>query len=131
VDKQYFLSGVFLYHIALETSFRHTHTLFRLGKQKTKTTYSKNASSFWPSSNHFLFVCLFDCLLEFLQPEHTNVCFWYIPQSLRGVPDSPERREKLHRVRMRSFCLRCTTAAVWLAGRAILVPPSCSQRGRT
>ncbi|KAI4575247.1 hypothetical protein MJG53_020449, partial [Ovis ammon polii x Ovis aries] len=32
------------------------------------------------------------------EPEHTNVCFWYIPQSLRGVPDSPERREKLHRV---------------------------------
>ncbi|KFO22491.1 Glutamate decarboxylase 1 [Fukomys damarensis] len=32
------------------------------------------------------------------EPEHTNVCFWYIPQSLRGVPDSLERREKLHRV---------------------------------
>ncbi|KAM4870456.1 glutamate decarboxylase 1 isoform X2 [Urocitellus parryii] len=32
------------------------------------------------------------------EPEHTNVCFWYIPQSLRGVPDSPERQEKLHRV---------------------------------
>ncbi|XP_007534594.1 glutamate decarboxylase 1 [Erinaceus europaeus] len=32
------------------------------------------------------------------EPEHTNICFWYIPQSLRGVPDSPERREKLHRV---------------------------------
>jgi len=32
------------------------------------------------------------------EPEHTNVCFWYIPQSLRGIPDSPERREKLHRV---------------------------------
>uniref|UniRef100_A0A2I3MI44 Glutamate decarboxylase 1 n=1 Tax=Papio anubis TaxID=9555 RepID=A0A2I3MI44_PAPAN len=32
------------------------------------------------------------------EPEHTNVCFWYIPQSLRGVPDSPQRREKLHKV---------------------------------
>ncbi|KAM7104139.1 glutamate decarboxylase 1 isoform 3-T3 [Molossus nigricans] len=32
------------------------------------------------------------------EPEHTNVCFWYIPQSLRGMPDGPERREKLHRV---------------------------------
>ncbi|XP_007106450.1 glutamate decarboxylase 1 isoform X1 [Physeter macrocephalus] len=32
------------------------------------------------------------------EPEHTNVCFWYIPQSLRGVLDSPERREKLHKV---------------------------------
>uniref|UniRef100_A0A8C6V969 Glutamate decarboxylase 1 n=1 Tax=Naja naja TaxID=35670 RepID=A0A8C6V969_NAJNA len=32
------------------------------------------------------------------EPEHTNVCFWYIPPSLRGMPDSEERREKLHRV---------------------------------
>ncbi|RMC18560.1 hypothetical protein DUI87_04452 [Hirundo rustica rustica] len=32
------------------------------------------------------------------EPEHTNVCFWYIPPSLRGMPDSDERREKLHRV---------------------------------
>uniref|UniRef100_A0A3Q2XBF0 Glutamate decarboxylase 1 n=1 Tax=Hippocampus comes TaxID=109280 RepID=A0A3Q2XBF0_HIPCM len=31
-------------------------------------------------------------------PQHTNVCFWYIPPSLRGMPDSEERREKLHRV---------------------------------
>uniref|UniRef100_A0A8C6L2I7 Glutamate decarboxylase 1b n=1 Tax=Nothobranchius furzeri TaxID=105023 RepID=A0A8C6L2I7_NOTFU len=31
-------------------------------------------------------------------PQHTNVCFWYIPPSLRGVPDSHERQEKLHRV---------------------------------
>ncbi|EPQ02292.1 Glutamate decarboxylase 1, partial [Myotis brandtii] len=32
------------------------------------------------------------------EPEHTNVCFWYIPQSLRSMPDSPERRERLHKV---------------------------------
>uniref|UniRef100_A0A3B5LKQ5 Glutamate decarboxylase 1b n=1 Tax=Xiphophorus couchianus TaxID=32473 RepID=A0A3B5LKQ5_9TELE len=31
-------------------------------------------------------------------PQHTNVCFWYIPPSLRGMPDSNEWREKLHRV---------------------------------
>uniref|UniRef100_A0A8D0CXX9 Glutamate decarboxylase 1b n=1 Tax=Sander lucioperca TaxID=283035 RepID=A0A8D0CXX9_SANLU len=31
-------------------------------------------------------------------PQHTNVCFWYIPPSLRSMPDSEERREKLHRV---------------------------------
>uniref|UniRef100_A0A8C7XH16 Glutamate decarboxylase 1b n=1 Tax=Oryzias sinensis TaxID=183150 RepID=A0A8C7XH16_9TELE len=31
-------------------------------------------------------------------PQHTNVCFWYIPPSLRGMSDSEERREKLHRV---------------------------------
>nr|XP_033505386.1 glutamate decarboxylase 1-like [Epinephelus lanceolatus] len=32
------------------------------------------------------------------EPQHTNVCFWYIPPSLRGMPDGEERREKLHRV---------------------------------
>uniref|UniRef100_A0A8C5HZS8 Glutamate decarboxylase 1-like n=1 Tax=Gouania willdenowi TaxID=441366 RepID=A0A8C5HZS8_GOUWI len=32
------------------------------------------------------------------EPQHTNVCFWYLPQSLRGMPDGDERREKLHRV---------------------------------
>uniref|UniRef100_A0A7N6BK38 Glutamate decarboxylase 1b n=1 Tax=Anabas testudineus TaxID=64144 RepID=A0A7N6BK38_ANATE len=31
-------------------------------------------------------------------PQHTNVCFWYNPPSLRGMPDGEERREKLHRV---------------------------------
>uniref|UniRef100_A0A4W6C391 Glutamate decarboxylase 1b n=1 Tax=Lates calcarifer TaxID=8187 RepID=A0A4W6C391_LATCA len=31
-------------------------------------------------------------------PQHTNVCFWYIPPSLRGMPHGDERREKLHRV---------------------------------
>uniref|UniRef100_A0A8C4DEX0 Glutamate decarboxylase 1b n=1 Tax=Dicentrarchus labrax TaxID=13489 RepID=A0A8C4DEX0_DICLA len=31
-------------------------------------------------------------------PQHTNVCFWYIPPSLRGMPAGEERREKLHRV---------------------------------
>ncbi|XP_053546057.1 glutamate decarboxylase 1 isoform X1 [Bombina bombina] len=32
------------------------------------------------------------------EPEHTNVCFWYIPPSLRGMPNCEERQEKLHRV---------------------------------
>ncbi|KAG9477307.1 hypothetical protein GDO78_002611 [Eleutherodactylus coqui] len=32
------------------------------------------------------------------EPEHTNVCFWYIPPSLRDVPPSEERQEKLHKV---------------------------------
>lgn len=39
-----------------------------------------------------------------LQPQHTNVCFWFIPPSLRGMPDGDERREKLHRV-SRHLCL--------------------------
>ncbi|CAB1317193.1 unnamed protein product [Coregonus sp. 'balchen'] len=32
-------------------------------------------------------------------PQHTNVCFWYIPPSLRGMEhNSEEYREKLHKV---------------------------------
>uniref|UniRef100_A0A3P8TU13 Glutamate decarboxylase 1 n=1 Tax=Amphiprion percula TaxID=161767 RepID=A0A3P8TU13_AMPPE len=32
------------------------------------------------------------------EPQHTNVCFWYIPLSLRGLSDGEERRERLHKV---------------------------------
>uniref|UniRef100_A0A671YR61 Glutamate decarboxylase 1 n=1 Tax=Sparus aurata TaxID=8175 RepID=A0A671YR61_SPAAU len=32
------------------------------------------------------------------EPQHTNVCFWYLPPSLRGLPDGEERRERLHKV---------------------------------
>ena len=32
------------------------------------------------------------------QPQHTNVCFWYFPPSLRDLPDGEERRERLHKV---------------------------------
>uniref|UniRef100_A0AAQ5ZDR2 Glutamate decarboxylase 1b n=1 Tax=Amphiprion ocellaris TaxID=80972 RepID=A0AAQ5ZDR2_AMPOC len=41
---------------------------------------------------------LIHCVYFCVQPQHTNVCFWYIPPSLRGMPDGDERREKLHRV---------------------------------
>ncbi|KAF3858551.1 hypothetical protein F7725_011752 [Dissostichus mawsoni] len=33
------------------------------------------------------------------EPQHTNVCFWYIPPSLRGMPEGVERREKLHKIK--------------------------------
>uniref|UniRef100_A0A8C6S5E5 Glutamate decarboxylase like 1 n=1 Tax=Neogobius melanostomus TaxID=47308 RepID=A0A8C6S5E5_9GOBI len=39
----------------------------------------------------FFFFCLF-------QPEYANVCFWYIPPSLRSLPDGPELWEKIHKV---------------------------------
>uniref|UniRef100_A0AAR2IV13 Glutamate decarboxylase 1 n=1 Tax=Pygocentrus nattereri TaxID=42514 RepID=A0AAR2IV13_PYGNA len=32
------------------------------------------------------------------EPQHTNVCFWYIPPSMRNMPDGEERRERLHKV---------------------------------
>uniref|UniRef100_A0A4W4EFM0 Glutamate decarboxylase 1b n=1 Tax=Electrophorus electricus TaxID=8005 RepID=A0A4W4EFM0_ELEEL len=32
------------------------------------------------------------------EPQHTNVCFWYIPPSLRNIPDGEEKREQLHKV---------------------------------
>uniref|UniRef100_A0A8C5DJX5 Glutamate decarboxylase 1 n=1 Tax=Gouania willdenowi TaxID=441366 RepID=A0A8C5DJX5_GOUWI len=30
--------------------------------------------------------------------EHTNVCFWYFPPSLRSIPNGEESRERLHKV---------------------------------
>ncbi|XP_028280995.1 acidic amino acid decarboxylase GADL1 [Parambassis ranga] len=33
-----------------------------------------------------------------LEPEYANVCFWYIPPSLRKLPDGPELWKKLHAV---------------------------------
>ncbi|XP_020792898.1 acidic amino acid decarboxylase GADL1 [Boleophthalmus pectinirostris] len=34
----------------------------------------------------------------FMEPEYTNVCFWYVPPSLRNVPVGPEFWNKLHKV---------------------------------
>uniref|UniRef100_A0A3Q2XVU2 Glutamate decarboxylase 3 n=1 Tax=Hippocampus comes TaxID=109280 RepID=A0A3Q2XVU2_HIPCM len=38
------------------------------------------------------------CRLFFTQPEHSNVCFWYIPPSLRGMPPGTDRDKRLHQV---------------------------------
>ncbi|XP_041040090.1 glutamate decarboxylase 1 [Carcharodon carcharias] len=32
------------------------------------------------------------------KPEHTNVCFWYVPPSLRGMPENAELGGQLHQV---------------------------------
>ncbi|XP_009473820.1 PREDICTED: LOW QUALITY PROTEIN: glutamate decarboxylase 1-like [Nipponia nippon] len=32
------------------------------------------------------------------EPEHTNVCFWYIPPSLKGRPSGPEWDKLLHQI---------------------------------
>lgn len=32
------------------------------------------------------------------QPQFVNVCFWYIPPSLRGKENSPDYKEKLAKV---------------------------------
>ncbi|KAF3698857.1 Glutamate decarboxylase 1 [Channa argus] len=32
------------------------------------------------------------------KPEHSNVCFWYIPPSLRSLPPGPKRDTRLHQV---------------------------------
>uniref|UniRef100_A0AAQ6AJP9 Glutamate decarboxylase like 1 n=1 Tax=Amphiprion ocellaris TaxID=80972 RepID=A0AAQ6AJP9_AMPOC len=34
----------------------------------------------------------------YFMPEFSNVCFWYIPPSLKNLPDGPELYEKLHTV---------------------------------
>ncbi|XP_067367395.1 cysteine sulfinic acid decarboxylase isoform X2 [Channa argus] len=33
-----------------------------------------------------------------MEPEYANICFWYIPPSLRNLPDGPKLWEKLHTV---------------------------------
>lgn len=33
-----------------------------------------------------------------VEPAAPNVCFWYIPPSMRDMPDGPEFRKKLHKV---------------------------------
>uniref|UniRef100_A0A673ZVJ8 Glutamate decarboxylase 1 n=1 Tax=Salmo trutta TaxID=8032 RepID=A0A673ZVJ8_SALTR len=32
------------------------------------------------------------------KPQHTNVCFWYLPPGIRDMPDGQERRDRLHKV---------------------------------
>lgn len=32
------------------------------------------------------------------KPEHSNVCFWYIPPSLSKLPPGPKRDQRLHKV---------------------------------
>ncbi|XP_042202548.1 glutamate decarboxylase 1-like [Callorhinchus milii] len=48
---------------------------------------------------HSKLKCRADFKLVFEEkPEHTNVCFWYIPPSLRGMPENTERNKKLHQI---------------------------------
>lgn len=41
--------------------------------------------------------------MVFPEPEMVNVCFWYVPARLRGVPHGPERMQELGRVSIFSF----------------------------
>lgn len=34
----------------------------------------------------------------FSQPQHTNVCFWYLPPGIRYMEDKEERKKRLHKV---------------------------------
>lgn len=38
----------------------------------------------------------FEMVLE--NPECTNICFWYVPKSLRGRESDPDFKEKIHKV---------------------------------
>uniref|UniRef100_A0A8C5FSP8 Glutamate decarboxylase 1 n=1 Tax=Gadus morhua TaxID=8049 RepID=A0A8C5FSP8_GADMO len=48
------------------------------------------------------------------EPQHTNVCFWYLPLSLRSLPDGQERRERLHKVapKIKALMMECGTTMV-------------------
>eukprot|EP00112_Aurelia_sp_Birch-Aquarium-sp1_P001573 Seg1171.3 transcript_id=Seg1171.3/GoldUCD/mRNA.D3Y31 product="Glutamate decarboxylase 1" protein_id=Seg1171.3/GoldUCD/D3Y31 len=39
-----------------------------------------------------------DGFVLLMEPECTNVCFRYIPPSLAGMPDGPEKTERLHKI---------------------------------
>lgn len=41
---------------------------------------------------------IFNLLEHVAQPEHSNVCFWYVPLHLRGLLPGPDRDARLHRV---------------------------------
>lgn len=47
--------------------------------------------------------------MVFPEPEMVNVCFWYVPERLRGIPHGPERMQELGRVSITfvpmTFCL--------------------------
>uniref|UniRef100_A0A672T699 Glutamate decarboxylase 1 n=1 Tax=Sinocyclocheilus grahami TaxID=75366 RepID=A0A672T699_SINGR len=47
-------------------------------------------------------------------PQHTNVCFWYIPPSLRLLPDGEEKRQRLHKVapKIKAMMMECGTTMV-------------------
>uniref|UniRef100_A0A671QGW8 Glutamate decarboxylase 1 n=1 Tax=Sinocyclocheilus anshuiensis TaxID=1608454 RepID=A0A671QGW8_9TELE len=48
------------------------------------------------------------------EPQHTNVCFWYIPPNLRLLPDGEEKRQRLHRVapKIKAMMMECGTTMV-------------------
>lgn len=54
------------------------------------------------------------------EPECTNVCFWYVPPSMRGQPETPEWWARLSKVRenMASFSpvrernMKCTSRSI-------------------
>uniref|UniRef100_A0A7N6AZU4 Glutamate decarboxylase 1a n=1 Tax=Anabas testudineus TaxID=64144 RepID=A0A7N6AZU4_ANATE len=59
------------------------------------------AKVFWYQSSRGNFTCgelvvMFASPLP--QPEHSNVCFWYIPPTMRGLPPGPDRDTRLHQV---------------------------------
>lgn len=43
---------------------------------------------------------LYDFIFPVLlfQPEHSNVCFWYLPKRVQNIPPGPERDRELHMV---------------------------------
>ncbi|TRY99851.1 hypothetical protein DNTS_021946 [Danionella cerebrum] len=48
------------------------------------------------------------------EPQHTNVCFWYIPPSLRLLPDGEERKQRLHKIapKIKAQMMECGTTMV-------------------
>lgn len=71
---------------------------------KVKKTHCNHSCFCFKSCVHYLFIN---------QPQHTNVCFWYIPPSLRSLPEGEERRERLHKVTTIPRYVQIFAANIW------------------
>lgn len=64
------------------------------------------ATDFFFFYQRFLFIAFIAAVLSHLnpnvcvvpQPQHTNVCFWYLPPGVRYIEDKEEKKKHLHKV---------------------------------
>lgn len=63
-------------------------------------------------------------LLPVSKPEHCNVCFWYIPPSLRGLPRGPDRDMRLHQVQQNLTMVPVVQSVTRFELTVMFPPPS-------
>ena len=55
------------------------------------------------------------------EPECVNVCFWYVPKRLRGIPHSMEREQELGRVSVVCFFIELISLNRLLYGKYLKI----------